>query len=159
MAEVNESSTDCQKERLARSQQDEREKNMQAAMLETEARRRDLDSRLWLLEERRKQVHYRFIVYASAPLNYCALALMSIDLNGSIPELKNSRFLCCNRNLFSPSAQDLNEFTQLRNDYTSLESKYAESEVRLTDAVRQRDAKVHLKTTPIRNNLPLFLKN
>ena len=76
MAEVNESSTHCQKERLARSQQDEREKNMQAAMLETEARRRDLDSRLWLLEERRKQVHCRFIVYVSTSLNQCALASM-----------------------------------------------------------------------------------
>jgi len=45
----------CQKERIARCNQDEREKHLQAAMLETEQRRRDLDSRLWLLEERRKQ--------------------------------------------------------------------------------------------------------
>ena len=58
-AEIEESSTDCQKERQARSEQGEREKQLQAAMLETEARRRELDSRLWLLEERRKQVHSR----------------------------------------------------------------------------------------------------
>ena len=90
-AEVESSSSDCQKEKLARSNQEERERHLQSAMLETEQRRRELDSRLWLLEERRKQ--------------------------------------------------DLNEFSQLREDYTALEARFAESEARLVDVTRQRDTK------------------
>ena len=95
-AENESSSTDCQKEKLARSSQEEREKHLQSAMLETEQRRRELDSRLWLLEERRKQ--------------------------------------------------DLNEFNQLRDDYSALEARFAEGETRLVDVTRQRDAKASENT-------------
>jgi hypothetical protein len=52
--EAKSSMTDCQKEKLARTSQEEREKQLQAAIIETEQRRRELDSRLYLLEERRK---------------------------------------------------------------------------------------------------------
>ena len=50
---------------------------------------------------------------------------------------------CCTICPYSASIwQDMSEFCQLRNDYSALEARYAESESRLTDAQRLRDAKV-----------------
>ena len=46
--------------KLAWLLQEDREKQLQAAILETEQQRRELDSRLWLLEERRKQDLHEF---------------------------------------------------------------------------------------------------
>ena len=53
-ADIASSQSDAHREKLTRANQEEREKHLQSAMLETEQRRRELDSRLWLLEERRK---------------------------------------------------------------------------------------------------------